>query len=205
MGNVLLKYDPAAMLEAFGITGDDAKLCLKAIFESPEWAACDRGDGYREEILEPLISALPQNCADACRKLLYRDDLELSFMPEIPGMFELLSELKKAGYRLYLLSNVGLCYEKLYAGQRIFALFDGLFPSSEYHLLKPDNEIYEAFYGRFKLDPSNCIFVDDSRLNCLGAENTGMKAVCFNGCTDTVGQLKKELMKYGITTLAGNG
>lgn len=200
MGNVLLRYDPAAMLSRYTQAPDDIGLCIKTVFESEEWRLCDRGDGYRSELLPCRIAMLPEHLRGICEDLLYRDDLELSFMPEIAGMYDLISALKKNGYGIYLLSNVGLCFPQFSKKVRIFALFDGLFASSEYHMLKPDKEIFDKFLEVFSLKAEDCIFIDDTPANCAGSRLSGMRAVCFNGGTESVSVLKERLAAEGIVT-----
>lgn len=198
MGNVLLKYEPDKMLSRYTDNGEDIALCIKTVFESEEWRMCDRGDGYRDEILPPVIKKLPEHLQKYCEELLYRDDLELNFMDETEGIRQLLSDLKKAGYSLYILSNVGLCYPKLYREHPVFSNFDGFFPSAQYHLLKPDREIYEKFFEIFSLEPKDCIFIDDSIANCESSEKCGMKTICFNAINDSTEKLRSLLAVEGI-------
>lgn len=199
MGNVLLKYSPEEMLERYTTDKEDISLIVNTVFMSEEWQYCDRGDGFREDILPPVIEKLPVHLQDIAKQLLYRNDLELNFMPETKGIRQLISGLKNAGYGIYLLSNVGLCYPGLYANHPVFKEFDGYFASAEYHLLKPAKEIYEKFFDVFSLAPDECVFIDDSTANCKGSEECGMKAVCFNCKEQTVDELKSMLRYEGIT------
>ena len=56
-------------------------------------------------------------------------------------------------------------------------LFDGVVISGEVGLHKPQPEIFELAAERVDLEPSDCVFVDDLRENCAGAEAVGMIAV----------------------------
>ena len=49
--------------------------------------------------------------------------------------------------------------------------------SGEVGLHKPQPEIFELGAERVGLEPSDCVFVDDLRENCAGAEAVGMTAV----------------------------
>ena len=49
--------------------------------------------------------------------------------------------------------------------------------SAEVHLHKPQPEIYRLAAERLEVAPEECVFVDDLRENCEGAEAVGMTAV----------------------------
>jgi putative hydrolase of the HAD superfamily len=55
---------------------------------------------------------------------------------------------------------------------------------------KPEPEIYELGCERVGLAPAECVFVDDLRENCEGAEAVGMTAVLHRGAQRTLPQLE---------------
>lgn len=197
LGNVILRYDPEAMLLQYTNDPDEINECIRTVFMSPEWRACDRGDGFREEVLPPCMEKLPPKLRAWCEEICYRQDLELSY-PPIDGMEELIAELKENGYGIYLLSNVAKTFPILRDARSVFNYFDGTFASSDFHMLKPDPEIFETFFRHFGLVPDECIFIDDTRANCEGSEKAGMKAVCFNGGRQSADELRGLLAERGI-------
>ena len=58
-------------------------------------------------------------------------------------------------------------------------LADALIVSSEVHLVKPMPEIYRLMEEKLGVGPDEIVFVDDSRVNCEGAERVGWRAVRF--------------------------
>ena len=72
-------------------------------------------------------------------------------------------------------------------------LFDGIVISGEVGLNKPDAAIYELGAQRVGLPPEECVFVDDLRENCEGAEAVGMTAVLHRGADGTVPELERLL------------
>ena len=46
---------------------------------------------------------------------------------------------------------------------------------------KPDQEIYEYFFRKFDLNPSECFFIDDLEKNIQGAKDAGMDGIIFTG------------------------
>jgi putative hydrolase of the HAD superfamily len=72
-------------------------------------------------------------------------------------------------------------------------LFDGVVISGEVGLHKPQPEIYRLGCERIGLAPEQCVFVDDLRENCEGAEAVGMTAILHRGADRTVPELERLL------------
>jgi putative hydrolase of the HAD superfamily len=72
-------------------------------------------------------------------------------------------------------------------------LFDGVVISGDEGMHKPDPAIYELGCERVGLPPADCVFVDDLRENCEGAEAVGMTAVLHRGAEATLPRLEELL------------
>jgi len=72
-------------------------------------------------------------------------------------------------------------------------LFDGVVISGEVGLHKPQPEIFRLGAERIGLPPEECVFVDDLRENCEGAEAVGMTAVLHRGASSTLPELESLL------------
>ena len=72
-------------------------------------------------------------------------------------------------------------------------LFDGVVISGDEGMHKPQPAIYELGCERVGLEPSDCVFVDDLRENCEGAEAVGMTAVLHRGSDRTLPRLEELL------------
>jgi len=68
-------------------------------------------------------------------------------------------------------------------------LFDAVVISAEVGLHKPQPEIYRLAAERLEVEPSDCIFVDDLKENCEGAEAIGMTAIRHRGVHETIARL----------------
>ena len=75
-------------------------------------------------------------------------------------------------------------------------LFDGVVISGDVGLHKPQPEIFLLGCERVGLEAGECVFVDDLRENCEGAEAVGMTAVLHRGADTTVPELERLL---GVT------
>ena len=69
-------------------------------------------------------------------------------------------------------------------------LFDGVVISGDEGIHKPQPEIFRLGAERVGLPPEECVFVDDLRENCEGAEAVGMTAVLHRGADSTVPRLE---------------
>ncbi|HKG36448.1 MAG TPA: HAD family phosphatase [Solirubrobacterales bacterium] len=70
------------------------------------------------------------------------------------------------------------------------SLFDVLVISGEVGLHKPQPEIYLMAAERVGAAPAACVFVDDLRENCEGAERVGMTAVLHRDPSATIAALE---------------
>lgn len=113
---------------------------------------------------------------------------------EIEGMYELLTQLKAEGYKLYGLTNWCSKVYLTMAQFPIFKLLDGQVISSEEKVIKPNPEIYQRLFNRFNLNPEECIFTDDRAENIEGGRRLGMEGIVF---TDAK-QYERELRHYLI-------
>jgi epoxide hydrolase-like predicted phosphatase len=111
------------------------------------------------------------------------------------AMFDGLRRARAAGIRTGLVSN------SMGAGRydrSIFPeLFDGVVISAEVGMHKPQPEIFLLGARRAGVPPADCVFVDDLRENCDGAEAVGMTAVLHRGAEGTLARLE-ELLGVGL-------
>jgi putative hydrolase of the HAD superfamily len=68
-------------------------------------------------------------------------------------------------------------------------LFDAVVISAEVGLHKPQPEIYRLAAERLEVEPERCVFVDDLRENCEGAEAVGMTTIRHRSAPETIARL----------------
>ena len=77
-----------------------------------------------------------------------------------PGTLETLTELKKRGRGIYLLSNAQRCFtEPEMKGVGLWDLFDGIFISSDRRIKKPDPAFMKDLLTEYDLDPKSCVMI----------------------------------------------
>jgi putative hydrolase of the HAD superfamily len=108
-----------------------------------------------------------------------------------PAMVEAVKRAKAAGVRTGLLSNsMGT---GRYDREAFPELFDGVVISGEVGMHKPQPEIFRLGAERAGVEPRDCVFVDDLRENCEGAEAVGMTAILHRGAERTLPELERLL------------
>ncbi len=107
------------------------------------------------------------------------------------AMVDAVRRAKRGGARTGLISNsLG---EGRYDRSAFPELFDGVVISGEEGMHKPNPEIYELGAERIGLAPAECVFVDDLRENCEGAEAVGMTAILHRGAPTTLPRVEELL------------
>ena len=192
MGQVLLRFDRDYFITRLGIDGEDKELLKREVFLSLEWARMDRGSLTDAEAAESICKRLPEHLHDAASKLVQMWDRPI--LP-IPGMYELIEELKGKGYGIYLLSNASLRQHDYWPRVEVSKFFDGKLISADEKVVKPQPEIYRLLLERFHLQAEECFFIDDVPANIEGAFYCGIPGAVFHGDSAL---LRRDLRAAGV-------
>ncbi len=114
---------------------------------------------------------------------LYKDTLNL------------IKELKKRGFRVYLLSNMNRDIVNLVSTMLDFSLFDDLVFSCDARLVKPNVGIYEFALKKWNVNANECIFIDDREKNLTPFSSLGGQTFLFDNknLKQTLKDLRKKL------------
>ncbi|WP_127361636.1 HAD family hydrolase [Actinacidiphila soli] len=89
--------------------------------------------------------------------------------------------------------------EQLY---RLGELVDAVVYSHEIGMCKPDLRVYELACRRLKVQPKECLFIDDMAENVEGALAVGMQGLLFENNARTVARIAHHL---GVGSAVGGG
>ena len=112
-------------------------------------------------------------------------------MAPVTEMTDAVGRLRATGLRTGLVSNSWSTSH--YDRELLAGLFDAVLISGELGMHKPEPEIYRLAAERVAAAPEACLFVDDLRENCEGAEAVGMTAVLHRGAETTLRELERLL------------
>jgi epoxide hydrolase-like predicted phosphatase len=118
------------------------------------------------------------------------DGMFRGMLPSEP-MVAAVRDARAAGIRTGLVSNSWSTSH--YDRGLLEELFDAVVISAEVGLHKPQPEIYLMAAERLGHGPERCVFVDDLRENCAGAEAVGMTAVLHREPAQTIARLEELL------------
>ncbi|MFA5774191.1 MAG: HAD-IA family hydrolase [Ilumatobacteraceae bacterium] len=111
------------------------------------------------------------------------DVLELLAGDVRPDMVHALDVLKSSGYIVACLTNNVLTGQsdaptiRQAALQDVLARFDAIIESSRIGFRKPEVRFYEIACSTIKVDPSECVFLDDLGINLKPAAALGMTTI----------------------------
>ncbi|RSX56285.1 HAD family hydrolase [Bifidobacterium samirii] len=114
----------------------------------------------------------------------------------LPGMAQLLEDLRAAGYGVWGLTNWShetfhLAFAKFPELER---LLQGTVVSGVEKMHKPNADIYELTLERFGLTADRCVFFDDTARNVDGANAVGIHGVRFRDAD----QARRDLAALGV-------
>ena len=175
MGNVLLEWDKDKILQGISDTKKDYLMLDKTIFQSGLWERLDLGTMTREELVLKVVSMIGRTYQKKVEEVIWNGPSYIDIYTEV---FPVLSELKKKGHRIFVLSNTSKVFYDLLEEQLspIKELLDGFVLSCDIKAIKPDLVMSKEILDKYQLDPTNCVFLDDIEDNTMAAEKLGIKA-----------------------------
>lgn len=200
LGGVIIDLDRKKCLDAFdtvlGFPDFEAFLSAylqKGFFADFEEGAIDAA-AFRKHVRQ-----------HASRKEVTDEDIDFALCEFLAGVKDdkgtLLLELKKKGYKLYLLSNnnpIAWKYSrKLFqerTGKEIGEVFDALFCSFEMKKSKPGKDIFEQMLFRTGIQAAETLFVDDAAANIETAAGMGFHTLLYN-VEDALGEKVMEALE----------
>jgi glucose-1-phosphatase len=187
LGGVLLNINPLLSLQAFEkLSGIDKDELLRKLVNEQVFEKFDTGslspDQFREELCRIMACDVSDDAIDSAWNILLLD---------FPlARVEMLQQLRK-NYRIFLLSNTNSIHYEKYTndfferyGIQLVDLFDFIFLSYEIGMHKPDPGIYDHVLKYANLNPSECVFIDDSLPNIEAATRFGITGIHINSGRD---------------------
>ena len=195
IGNVIAYIDYNETLEKMIDNEEDRKFILDNVLNAPEWKIEHTIDiGYYD--LDGFISIIGDRTNNT------KDDLIKYYMHEHykylrvnTKVLDLIKELKKKNYNIYILSNLNKEAHEIYERAKVFDLVDGYVLSYKEHHIKPHQGIYKILINRYNIIPEESIFIDDKLENCETAKSLGMDYINVkpNDYNDLITKLKNKI------------
>jgi len=191
VGNVLVRWDPAAVVVKVFPDLAEPEVLAQQVFKSQIWMDLNLG-----KLSEPEAIPIYQKTLNLERELVLTllQTAKESLLP-IAGSFDLLEKFYQARFNLFALTdNTKEIMSFLKDKYKIWHMFKGIVVSAEIGFLKPAREIYMSLLNTHHLIPQETLFLDDLKHNIDGANAVGISGIQF----DTTAQCIKELEKLKI-------
>lgn len=115
------------------------------------------------------------------------------FLVDIPvERLRMIERIRNGGYRTFVLSNTNPIFFNNWIanafrkdGKSINDYFDGIVVSFQELACKPNPQIFKSLISRYRLDPKETLFLDDSEANCSAGEAFGINTVCITESGET--------------------
>ncbi|MDR2708345.1 MAG: HAD family phosphatase [Elusimicrobiota bacterium] len=183
--NIFKKYFPnKEAMEKFFLEINKEELSYEA----------DMGLSSYYDLIKRRIKEFPQYA----QMLSYYNDNWIDAIVEIPETIALAKDLKRAGYKLFGLSNFAFDKTKeMFDKFNFQKLLDGFVVSSFVGVIKPDVKIYKLLCDKFNISPQESIFFDDRVENVEGAKKAGLYGEVFT----TAAAARRDLLSFGIDNI----
>jgi epoxide hydrolase-like predicted phosphatase len=154
----------------------------------------ERGKLTEEEFLARLRDTLEPALGHRPELHRFREIYFDALHPNEP-MIDLMREAKGRGHRMALLTNNVREWEPHWRSMLpVDEIFELVVDSGFVGYRKPDREIYDLTLERLgDTDPRDCLFIDDTDVNCTAAEQLGMTAVHYRHNDQAIGEIREAL------------
>lgn len=185
-GNVLVQWHPELVYREY--FGDEAKAWwfLRHVADMDFRQRIDAGESFDGCIREKQAQYPEYERAIK----LYRSKWREMLTDEVPGMREVILELRSKNYEIFGLTNWSMeTFPEAREHFGILQMIDRYVVSGAEGLVKPDPRLFQVLLDRYGLKAEECIFVDDNPDNVAAAQGMGIKGIVFVGAED----LRKQL------------
>ncbi len=95
-------------------------------------------------------------------------------------MIKFIKELRRAGYKTFILSNMGEDMARVLTEMIGAENFDDILFSCDAHFVKPDPQIYNYALSKFEIKAEESLFIDDYAENLVPFKALGGKTYLFD-------------------------
>lgn len=191
LGGVLLDWNPRYLYRQVFVDEHEMEYFLTFICSNTWNLMQDAGRSMAEGVTE-----LSLRYPDYAEQITLYHSRWLETLGAIKqDTLDILYQLQQRDFALYAITNFNqetfaLCRQRY----SFLDIFQDIVVSGEERLIKPDPAIYLRLLHKHQLNPAECVFIDDSKANILGAEQVGMQGIHFHSAE----QLQQELQQLRL-------
>src|SRR4051794_30579270 len=153
----------------------------------------ERGEISEDEFIERLEDGLESILDHRPHLHHFRQKFWGALHPN-DEMIALMHELKAGGLKMAMLTNNVREWEPLWRSMLpVDEIFEEIVDSAFVGCRKPEARIYELTLERIGARAGACVFMDDLKVNCEGAEAAGLRTVHFRDNEQAIGEIRAAL------------
>lgn len=192
IGNVLTQFSWQDYYASFGYNDATLEKLGKATVLNSAWNEYDLGNLSDDEVLNLFIESDPSVEKELRETLKDMGGVLKRCEYAIPWI----EELKEKGYQVLFLSNFSeKALRDCAAALDFLPHMDGGVFSCKVHLIKPDPAIYKLLLQQYRLNPEECVFLDDTLVNITAAASLGINGIHFKNLAQAREELAALLVK----------
>lgn len=172
LGNVILEGTPSIVLDRFNLDKELYNDIEKKFFSN--WNNLDLGLISLKEFFNQC--KFKHKISENIKYKLIR---YYEYRPMNNEVLALIHKLKINNYKIYLLSNNNKETVNYLRKLPFYKDIEGEVFSCDYHITKPDKDIYKILLDKYNLVANECLFIDDNQNNIDVASNLGFKVIKF--------------------------
>ena len=186
LGNVLVKFDSNELIYSFF---NERQEEVKSFYFDSLWDEYDQGLYSVEEMIEKGVKQFPELELNI-KELMYH---WTEFVIPLKDNVAYIKDLKRFGYKVYILSNIPEDDTKYLRSLGVFDTIDGGVFSYEYKKIKPDPEIFHILLEKYNLKASECLFLDDRKDTVVAARNLGFETIEVKDSSKVIDLIKEKI------------
>lgn len=190
LGGVVFTWNPQKLVSNVFEDKLAQRKVMDEIIGQEEWVELDRGTIERSAAIENIVDRTGLS-KPKIKELMVKAP---SYLQPISETIKLIQTLKEKGNKLFILSNMHpASIEYLEENNSFWNLFDGQIISCRIKMVKPEVQIYEYLLEEYKLSANETIFIDDTEINLVTANELGIRTIKYLNTS----QCESELKEYG--------
>ena len=173
IGNVILNFDYNRVVKEYTSNKKEQEFILNNIINSPEWLGyglIDTGYITRKDAIS-IVKDRTNHINDSLIVDFWNSYNKYGYIDK--RMLTLIKNLRKNGYKVFLLSNINPYTYDAIKDSKLFDIVDGYVLSYLEHQIKPYDSIYNTLIDRYKINPSESLYLDDSEKNIATGNKLG--------------------------------
>jgi 2-haloacid dehalogenase len=181
-GNVLIDWNPAYLfLPYFNGDEDKCRFFTEHVCNREWFTRMDSG-----ESMDVCVADLQKQFPEYAEPIaMFRDRWFEMCHGELPGMLDIILDLKAKGVGVYGLTNwPAETFEEARRRFKTIGNIDNYVVSSYVRLAKPSPDIYKLLLSKYNLIPQECVFIDDRKDNVNAAISLGMSGIVYPGTAE---------------------